>query len=175
MVCLLLSLTLILSVQSTWADKMGSVTVVGLTEAGRNVVIELTDLSADKSAVIVTFDEVQTAGITRLKKIDAGTFPPISDFKLRTQPLYYSIATSAEYRNDVKICIDYSGKDIMKEGALRLHHLKNGIWEELETDLDHKNNIICGITSTLSDFVLFEDPRYVYGPMVWYQSNHVHR
>jgi hypothetical protein len=54
----------------------------------------------------------------------------------------------------VTVCLTYAETSYPSEAALRLYHYEAGAWADVTTTLDTTANVICGVTSTLSPFVI---------------------
>ncbi len=140
----------------------------GTVQTGNHVVMKMLDPATGDLFATVKFEEVTTGGKTKMTESGKG-LPSPSNYALPTEPAYYDIATEADYSGDVEVCMNYKSIGLTKPSALRVSHLENGSWEELNTTVDTEKGIICGTSPSLSQFVVFEDPRYLYGPILWYQ------
>ncbi|MCD6249214.1 MAG: T9SS type A sorting domain-containing protein [candidate division Zixibacteria bacterium] len=107
----------------------------------------------------VTFDDVTSAGIITVTAQAGGPVPPCG-YRIigeQGQPVYYDIETTAGYLGDITVCFRYDENKLNKpESELKLLHEIDGDWVELLSTVDVDNNIICGITSSLSLFALAE-------------------
>ncbi len=140
----------------------------GTVQPGNHVVMKMLDPATGDLFATVKFEEVTTGGRTKMTDIGNG-LPSPSSYALPTKPTYYDIATEADYAGDVEVCMNYKSIGLTKPSALRVSHFEDGEWEELNTTVDTEKGIICGTSPSLSQFVIFEDPRYLYGPILWYQ------
>ena len=93
------------------------------------------------------------AGSTGLTTSTDGP-PPPAGFALGDPATYYDLTTTAEFTPPVTVCIDYTGVSFQDEAQLRLLHFEEGAWVDQTSSLDTGANIICGIVSSLSPFVV---------------------
>jgi hypothetical protein len=154
--------------QPSWAEAKGTVSILGTTEPGHDVDANIIAPNTGGKSIAVRFDQVTRGGITKAKRCDPGIHESPSPFRLHAPAAFFNIETTAEYNGPIDICIDYSGMGYDNESALKISHLKDKTWEELQTVLDKENDIICGRASSLSHFAVYEDPKLVYGPYFWY-------
>jgi hypothetical protein len=152
------------------------------TPAGQDIEIPVSDYLG------VTFDEVITSGTTEMTVTATGPEGP-SSYQIVPvdQPIYYNLSTTATYDGNIEICIDYDdfGMSIEDEQALQLLHNDGDGWVDITTFRNAVNNIICGITTTLSPFVIALPIPYICGDAngdggvnigdVVYITNHVFR
>jgi len=119
------------------------------TPTGQNIEIILDDVS-------IQFDTVLTSGATELTVTSSG--PELAEFEIVpfNPPEYYNITTDITYSGLINICITYTDAEISteNEALISLQHYDGFSWIDITTSLDTINNIVCGITSTLSPFVL---------------------
>src|SRR3989338_1408513 len=136
-------------VNNRTAIKDLSITVHGNTPIGSNV-------QATSGNTTLTFSSVTQEGNTSVASSSSGTTPP-SGFKLGNPPTYYAISTTAVFTAPVEICVNYDEDQFRNENNLKLSHFENGQWVNVTTALDTINNVICGETSSFSEFTLFEN------------------
>lgn len=73
------------------------------------------------------------------------------------QPVYYDINTTATFSGPLTVCIRYDDTQVHgTESKLKLMHYDDMGFVNITTSLDTVNNVICGITATLSPFALIE-------------------
>jgi len=120
------------------------------TPPGTNVVVSPTP---DTTLI---FDNVTTSGTTTVATSGTGN-PPPSGFNLGNEPLYYEITTTATFTEPVEVCFNYDESNYGNENLLKLFHFVGGTWEDVTTSLDTVNNIICGETTTFSQFIIAEE------------------
>jgi hypothetical protein len=125
------------------------------TPSGTNVVVEPVDAMSGQTPVTLTFSDVTQSGVTTLT-VGASGPPPVPDFKLGNPPTYFNLSTTAVYSGLIQICIDYSGIRFGSTNSLRLMHFESPSWLDVTTSLDTVNQIICGITNSLSPFAVVE-------------------
>ncbi len=122
------------------------------TPAGNNVSVAA--IAQDNTnPVTVTFSDVTQTGGTGVSKSSTGNAAP-GNFELGNPPTYYDVSTSANFSGQITLCFDYSG--ITFTGSPRLFHFVNGAWVDVTTTVDTTNLIICGTTSSLSPFAIFQ-------------------
>ncbi len=117
--------------------------------AGQNVVVSL-------PAVEVTFPEVQTAGMVTLTTTNnpQGGTPPSQYEFIGT---YYELVTTAAYSAPVTVKMFYNDADVTGiESNLKLFHWDGTAWQDITTNVDTVNNVITGISPTLSPFAIGE-------------------
>jgi hypothetical protein len=126
----------------------------GATGTGTDVTVQPVDPDPTPGAgnpVTITFDTVGQTGTTTVKSAPTGT-PLPQGFKLGNPPVYYEIATTAQYTGVIKVCIDFSGIKV-GSGPRLLHKGPNG-WEDITTSVT--GSLICGTVASLSPFVIAE-------------------
>jgi plastocyanin len=143
---------------------MGAYEIYTETLATVNSGEEITFTNTD---VILTFDNITNTGQTTVTALSEGTTPP-ANFEVEGQ--YYNITTTATFTNSVKICLVYNIPDMTDEQelGLKLLHYNDDVippvepyWEDTtipstpsEPNPNTVNNIICGTTTSLSEFVI---------------------
>ena len=108
------------------------------------------------TAITIAFNGVDTGGVTTVNVIPPA--PPVPQgFKLGDPPVYYRLETTATFQY-ATICIDYSEYGYFDESDLKFMYFNeaNQVWEDITLLLDTENNIICGLTNSLSDFAIVE-------------------
>ena len=113
------------------------------------------DSTGQPGPVRLTFDDVVLAGFTTLLMPAAGSAPP-AGYKHGTPARYYDLTTTAHFSGQITICIDYTGIAYSDESSLRFFHHPAAGWSDQTTSLDTSTNTICGKTSALSEFAVFE-------------------
>lgn len=106
--------------------------------------------------ITLTFDQVDTSGFvlfTTTTTPQGG--PPPSSYKFLNT--YYELTTSAGYSGQITLSFTYDQNDVTgNENKLKLLHWDGSGWQDITTSLDTVNNVITGVTSTLSPFVIAE-------------------
>ncbi len=120
------------------------------TFPGDNVTV---DLSPE---IDVTFGNIAAEGTT---EFSVNTCIPEEDPNpegaIALGGTYYCITTSATSTGDIEICITYDDTQLpIAEGLLELHHWNGADWDLITSSHDVDNNVICGITTFLSPFIL---------------------
>ena len=134
------------------SDNVGDACQGAYVEPGDSVTVNLTD------SLSITFDSVITGGVTEVNTSSGGP-PPPEGFRLvpSSPPIYYEISTSAEYLPPVTICFTYDENEIhVPEHKLRIFHREGdpAVWLDVTVAVDTDANVICGVVSSLSPFVL---------------------
>ena len=116
--------------------------------------------------VYLTFDDVTGSGTTEMTI--TGTGPDGStSFEIlpSNQPAYYNITTTATYNDSVEVCIAYDDTDLFLEDelALTIYHYDGDDWQDITSSIDTDANTICGITYSLSPFVIAMPITFVCG------------
>lgn len=126
------------------------------TPPGASVEVTPQDSSTGTEPVTITFEEVDTSGITSVTTSAAGPVEP-AGFQLGDPPTYYDIATTAEQSGLIDICVSYANVLFScPPEELRLFHYENGGWVDCTTMVDTQNQLICGVVSSLSPFAILE-------------------
>jgi len=106
--------------------------------------------------VKITFTEVTTSGYMIVSVTDQpqGGLPP-SAFRFLGK--YYELTTTALYTGPVTVSIAYNDADVRgKEENLKLFHWDGTNWQNITTSVDTINNIITGVSPTISPFAIGE-------------------
>ena len=133
-------------------DGLGDRCDMGWTETGTDVTVEITE------GITINYGNVDEPGNTTVDISSTGP-PPQTGFKLlpTSPPVYYEITTTAVYSGQIEICFTYNDDEInIPEHKLRLLHRTGdpAVWVDITSSIDTENNIICGITNSLSPFTL---------------------
>jgi len=123
----------------------------GTTGAGSNVSVPLGDV------VDLEFESVTAGGTTEL--VVSTTGPPTpAGFQVISldEPLFYDISTTASYTGTITVCIHYDDTWLTaeEEQALTLLHYEGGQWHNITTSLLTASDVICGQTTSLSQFAV---------------------
>jgi hypothetical protein len=113
--------------------------------------------NGDPALVALTFDNVDASGETSVTTASVGP-PPPSGFKLTSPPVYYQITTTAAFSGNIRVCLSWTEGQVANESKVNLFHHENGFWINI-TDTASRNavtNTVCGTTSSLSPFALFD-------------------
>lgn len=127
----------------------------GATAVGSNVEVAPVDPATGTSPVTLTFGSVSGAGTTTVSSSTQGAPPPLG-FKLGTPPVYYELATTAEYSGSITVCFTYNPASYHNPANLKLFHGVAGVWTNVTTSHDQASHVICGTTTSLSPFILAE-------------------
>jgi CSLREA domain-containing protein len=121
--------------------------VGGNTPAGTNVTVSLPPAT-------LTFASVSGAGETQLTTGAAGPPPPLG-FRVGQPPTYFDLTTTAVFSGPIQVCFDYGSLSFGQPSQLRLFHFDSG-WVDVTSSLDTTAKSICGVTTSLSPFAIFE-------------------
>ena len=140
--------------RNEFGTKALSIFVHGNTLVGTNVSV------GPLNGITLEFGEVTSEGQTTVITSGAGQ-PPPTGFKFGTPPTYYSISTTAIFNSPVEVCITWTQGQFNNENNLKLWHFDGVVWTDITTSLDTVNNVICGNTTSFSDFAIFEKKQMV--------------
>ena len=106
----------------------------------------------------LAFSQVNTSGVTTVTTSTSGTQPP-SGFRLGNPATYYNISTTATFTGNITICFSYDDTAFQgSESKLKLMHFNGQNWANITTSLDTTDDIICGVTTSFSDFAVMTEP-----------------
>jgi hypothetical protein len=133
----------------------------GTTPPGDNVNVELEGGLDEPGGVSIVFDTVTTGGSTVVVESGVGPAPPTgySIVGLNGGPRYWDLETTAVYQGSITVCFRYDVSQLEgNEERLQLRHYGAGNeWEDITVEpIDTVNDIICGVTQSLSPFAIFE-------------------
>ncbi|MFC1837247.1 CFI-box-CTERM domain-containing protein [Thermodesulfobacteriota bacterium] len=102
----------------------------------------------------LTFDQVTTGGIC--SAVTTSNPSPPTDFRFAGHS--FDISCTVSYSGNVTVCFEYDDSNINgTESNIKLMHREiGGPWNDITTSVDTVNNIICGQTSSFSEFGIFE-------------------
>lgn len=129
------------------------VVVTGVnTQVGTPSVVEPTP------GCVVTFDEVTEAGLTMISTGSTGPTLPEGYQPMPSDPVEFSdITTTAVYSGQIEICLTYEETDVTNnEDKVKLLHWDGVAWVDITSDLNTSTNVVCGVTSSLSTFLVAE-------------------
>jgi hypothetical protein len=125
------------------------------TSVGGNIVVQPIDPTTLTTPVTVTFDKIMMGGVTFTTTSQAGS-PPPTGYSLGQPSIYYDLSTTAGFSGKLKVCIDYSEIRFRQDGQIKLFHYENSNWMDITSSLDTGNDMICGLSESLSPFAIFE-------------------
>jgi len=101
---------------------------------------------------------VSTAGESQVE-ITEGDLDVPQYLRSKTH-VVYDITTTASFASEdgVEISLAYEEGDFDSEDNVRLFHKEDGEWVDRTTSIDTTNNIVTGLTSSLSPFMMTETP-----------------
>ena len=126
----------------------------GATPIGSNVAVQPVDPATNTRPVTLTFGNVTNAGTTTVSSSTEGPSLPLG-FKLADSPVYYEVATTAQYSGSITVCFTYDPA-AYQSANVRLLHGEAGVWTDVTTSLDPGGHVICGSTTSLSPFITAE-------------------
>lgn len=105
----------------------------------------------------LNFDTVAASGTTLINLIDptAQSLTVPAGFKIQQNTIGYNIATTANYSNNISVCL--AAPSVSSEtlfNALLLYHGENGEWVDRTTSRDFRRKLVCGTVTSLSPFAL---------------------
>lgn len=105
------------------------------------------------------FENVTTEGNTDVIEQTDGPAPPSGIATMPMDPqTYYNIVTTADYNGEIVISLEYDEANLAcPEYHLSLYHHDGVDWIDITTSRDIINNIITGITTSLSPFIMAQD------------------
>ena len=130
------------------------------TPVGTNISVQPVDSTTGNPAPItVTFSQVTTAGNTTVSSNSGNPVAPLpGKLKLGNPPIYYNITSSAGFTPPVTVCVQYPDAAYQhNEANLKLMHFNGIAWENVTQSIDLQTNTVCGVTSSLSPFVVAEE------------------
>ncbi|TIP27006.1 MAG: CSLREA domain-containing protein [Mesorhizobium sp.] len=107
--------------------------------------------------VTIDINSITAPGRTVLTISGIGPAPP-ANYLHGSPTLYYGLRTSARF-TEAKVCISYTGRDFLDESDLRLFQHIDGRWQDETASLDTASDVICGRTTTLTGFGIFQPAR----------------
>jgi hypothetical protein len=118
------------------------------------------EASGGTPPVTIEFENVTNGGTISLVSIDPEADPsapePPGGFSLGDDPVYFELVPSGDltFTGPVTVCFSYEG--ITFSGFPRLLHYDEELmtWVDITTSVDTDMQIICGLTSSFSPFVL---------------------
>jgi hypothetical protein len=127
-----------------------SIQVHGNTPVGNNAQVIFNN-------AVITYSSVTQEGLTTITQNFSGTQPP-TGFKLGTPPTYYHVSTTAQFSGQVEVCLNWQQGQFNNEQNLKLFHYNGTNWVNITESgyPDTINNVICGLTTSFSDFAIFE-------------------
>ena len=122
------------------------------TTVGRDIDVPL------GNGVSLKLGTVSTAGESQVVVIEGDLDVPQA---LRSKThVVYDITTTASFQQSegVEINLAYEEGDFDSEENVRLFHEEDGEWVDRTTSIDTTNNVVTGLTSSLSPFMMTETP-----------------
>ena len=129
---------------------LAKVTEIYNTPVGTDIQVML------DSGVTVKYGGVNTEGETTVAVDSDGPPLPGAFSTVPSEPMtYYNLTTTALYDGAIEICMEYDPLNVLSDEAdLSLQHYTGADWEDITTSVDTLNNIICGVSTTLSPFII---------------------
>lgn len=117
------------------------------------------DSATGAMPLTITLPNVLQAGVTSMT-VSASGPSPFPQYVPGTPPTYYDVTTTTIYEatpNDpINICVDYGGLKFTDEEHLALFHYESVGWVDITSLIDRERQRVCGTTTSLSPFALFE-------------------
>ncbi len=134
-----------------------SLPIGGQTPTGADVSVTPSDSSGSFVNASVSFGQVDSPGTTTLQTSTSG--PQSSGFSVGLSPTYYDITTvNVAYTGPVTVCLPFDVAAYSDASSLRLYHFDNGAWKDVTTSISYLPPTICGVTASLSPFVVGQAP-----------------
>lgn len=115
--------------------------------------------AAPTADVNLTFASVTSAeGTVTAAAISTLTAPVPSNFQL-LNGTSYDITTTASYSGTITVCITYDPATMANpanEHNLKMFHLSGAFWLDITTSVDMVSKKVCGVTNSLSPFLIAE-------------------
>jgi len=115
------------------------------------------DIAIGDDSVSINFETVDTAGNVDFSVTTNGPATG-ANFSIvpSDPPKFYEITTNADYTGEITITLAYddAGMTSEDEDSLRLWHYENYDWVDITIALDVANNLLTGVTTTLSPFAI---------------------
>ena len=110
------------------------------------------------SGVSLRIGKVSSEGESRVVVSEGDQDVP-ENLRSRTH-VVYDITTTADFDqgDGVEINLTYEEGDFESEDKVRLFHKEDGEWVDRTTSIDTVNNVVTGLTSSLSPFMMTETP-----------------
>jgi hypothetical protein len=150
-----------LSVTFTPADTADFSTVTATTtltvfntSSGADVTVMPVDTTTNTTPVTLTFANVTEPGVTSLTTSSTGPAAPFG-FQQGSPLVYYNLSTTATYTGSITICINYAGVTFTSLPP-QLFHYTGGAWVLLPVVATTAPTTVCGTTTSLSPFALFQ-------------------
>jgi hypothetical protein len=93
-------------------------------------------------------------GLTTLTTSSVGP-PPPTGYREGRARVYYDLRTNARF-NQAEICVSYDGRNFSDGREVRLFYYVDGSWHDKTLSVDTRANVICGRTTSLAMFAVFE-------------------
>jgi hypothetical protein len=129
------------------------------TDTGNDVTVQPVDPTTGDSPVEIVFDSISAAGETTVTSSTSGP-PPTSGYQLGDQPIFYDLSTTASFSGTITLCFSWTEGQFENESVIALFHYENDAWLNITTSLDTTANEVCGETTSLSPFAVFERSSY---------------
>jgi hypothetical protein len=114
----------------------------------------LDSTTGQPGSVTIGFNPLTTPGSTTLTTSGVGP-PPPTGYREGRASIYYDLKTNAGF-TQAEICINYDGRNFSDGADVRLFHYVDGSWQNKTVSLDTRANVICGRTTSLATFAIFE-------------------
>jgi hypothetical protein len=141
---------------------------IGTTPAGTDRTVDLSGGIASVGGVSLGFESVTASGSTTVVESGSGAPPPTgyNIVGMSGEPRYWDIDTTASFGGNVLVCIHYDATQVSgSESGLRLYHDDGSGWHNITCPapgteacpaIDTVNDVICGMATSLSPFVVVE-------------------
>ena len=130
------------------------------TPAGSNIIVDPVDsTTGNPGPVTLNFSQVNVGGTTTLTSSSNNPGPPVpTTFKVGSPSIYYDISTTAQFTPPVTVCVQYPDTAYqVNEANLKLLHFDGTAWVDITTSINVQTNTVCGVTNSLSPFLVAEE------------------
>jgi YVTN family beta-propeller protein len=126
------------------------------TSTGEIPIHEGTDILVQlRPEINITLGGVSSPSCTLSSELSINAAPP-TNFQLITGSSY-EITSDCAFTAPITICLNYNDSAVQQsEANLKLFHHNGQNWEDITTSVDTNNNKVCGQTTSLSPFGVFE-------------------
>ncbi len=106
----------------------------------------------------ISFENVTQEGMTQVVTGSSGPTPLGGYQPMPAEPLeYLDITSTAVFSGDIEVCLVYDGADVtIDENKVRLLHYEDDEWVDITSSLETYTNVVCGVTTSLSPFLIAE-------------------
>jgi CSLREA domain-containing protein len=128
---------------------------IGAREDDTGVLQQPVDTTTGQpGSVTIGFNPVTTPGSTTMTTSSVGP-PPPTGYRAGRVGVYYDLRTNARF-TQAEVCVSYDGRYFSDGGDIKLFHYVGGSWQDKTVSVDSYARMICGRTTSLATFAIFE-------------------